>query len=315
MVKNENPLITVAIPTYNDSRFLIESLKCALEQTYSNIEVLVVDDGSSISEKENIQSIQRSVTDERLKFIYNEHVGAGGARNSAIKNAQGEYICFIDVDDKVTTTYVEDMVKAAIETDSDIVVCGRKTYYKGSLYAVNGGKLFYTVENKEAVKKVMTLEDNFHIAVCKLYRTVFLRENDLFFPTEVLYEDMTYAIDTSSYAKTVSYIPCFNYFYMARDNSRSMTVYDKMFTDYAIALSEVIKSILKTRNVVGLREEWRIFFLESLFRVNKWFQMDIEHKCLNAYLNTASWITNVVSCIQKSETLENDLRSLVEKLS
>ena len=89
-----NPKVSIVIPTYNSSQYISEALDSVLAQTYKDYEIIVVDDGST---DDTIQALQPYMS--RIKYIYKENGGPGSARNVGIRNAQGEYIAFLDSDD------------------------------------------------------------------------------------------------------------------------------------------------------------------------------------------------------------------------
>jgi len=91
----ENPLVSVVIPTYNRADMVVEAVDSVLKQTYSNVEVVVVDDGST----DNTRELVEAIPDERVLYLYKENNGASSARNLGILEAQGEYIAFLDSDD------------------------------------------------------------------------------------------------------------------------------------------------------------------------------------------------------------------------
>lgn len=94
--KNENTsLVSVIIPTYNAERYIQRSLESALNQTYKNIEIMVIDDGSTDRTADIIKSYQ----DTRIIYLYQENQGQGTARNNGIRNSTGKYITFLDADD------------------------------------------------------------------------------------------------------------------------------------------------------------------------------------------------------------------------
>src|SRR3989338_9975584 len=90
-----NPLVSVVIPTYNGSRFIKETIQSVLDQTYTNIEAIIVDDGS----KDNTPDIVKSINDSRIIYIRQENAGVSMARNNGINISKGEYIAFLDHDD------------------------------------------------------------------------------------------------------------------------------------------------------------------------------------------------------------------------
>ena len=98
----EMPLVTVVIPTYNYGEYLSDAIESALKQTYKNLEVIVIDDGSSDNTEEIVKRY-----DGRLSYYFKENGGISSARNYGMLKAKGEYIVFLDSDDKLHESYVE----------------------------------------------------------------------------------------------------------------------------------------------------------------------------------------------------------------
>jgi glycosyltransferase involved in cell wall biosynthesis len=96
------PLVTVVIPTYNYGEYLSDAIESALKQTYKNLEVIVIDDGSSDNTEEIVKRY-----DGRLSYYFKENGGISSARNYGMLKAKGEYIVFLDSDDKLHESYVE----------------------------------------------------------------------------------------------------------------------------------------------------------------------------------------------------------------
>jgi len=88
-------LVSVIIPTYNSEKYIISAINSVLAQTYQNFEIIIVDDGSN----DNTGSIIENIKDHRIKYLYQENSGPASARNNGLKNANGEFIAFLDADD------------------------------------------------------------------------------------------------------------------------------------------------------------------------------------------------------------------------
>jgi glycosyltransferase involved in cell wall biosynthesis len=112
-------LITVAVAVYNAEKYIGRMLESILRQSYTNLEILVVDDGS----KDDSFFICSQYNDLRIKLVKKENGGLSTARQFAIDNAKGSYICFVDADDELAPTYVEVMYDKIVQTESDICVC------------------------------------------------------------------------------------------------------------------------------------------------------------------------------------------------
>lgn len=120
----ENKLISVVLPTYNVVRCLEKCLDSLIDQTYSNIEILVVIDGATDGSYELAQEYETK--DSRIKVIYQENAGSGPARNNGIKHSRGEFIAFVDPDDWVNKDYIETLVELQKQKDYDLVIVGHQ---------------------------------------------------------------------------------------------------------------------------------------------------------------------------------------------
>ena len=121
-------LVSMIIPVYGVEAYLEECLDTVLDQTYKNLEIILVDDESKDRCPEICdQYVQKDV---RIKVIHQKNGGAANARNHGLDIATGEYICFIDSDDKIELDYVEKLLDAIKENQADIAVCSFKQWYK-----------------------------------------------------------------------------------------------------------------------------------------------------------------------------------------
>ena len=117
----KNPKVSVIVPIYNVEKYLDRSVDSLVNQTYENIEIILVDDGTKDSSGEIAD--RRAKEDSRIKVIHKLNGGLGSARNSGIKEATGEYLLFLDSDDYVDLNTIEELVKEA-KKGYDIVCCG-----------------------------------------------------------------------------------------------------------------------------------------------------------------------------------------------
>jgi glycosyltransferase involved in cell wall biosynthesis len=117
-----NPLVSIVVPIYNVEKYLEECLESIAAQTYSNIQVLLVDDGSKDGSTKLATDF--AARDDRFIYIHQENKGLSGARNTGIENATGEYIAFVDSDDWLEPDYISAMLSVALEKDADITISG-----------------------------------------------------------------------------------------------------------------------------------------------------------------------------------------------
>lgn len=112
--------VSVIVPIYNVEKYLVRCIQSILSQTYSNLEIILVDDGS----RDNSPQIcdQLAVQEPRIKVIHQENQGQGYARNTGLKHATGEFVIFVDSDDYIGEEHVEKLYESMIKTNADIAV-------------------------------------------------------------------------------------------------------------------------------------------------------------------------------------------------
>ena len=117
----QEELISVIVPIYNSEKYLEECLDSIIRQTYKNLEILLIDDGSPDNSIDICKRYEK--LDSRIKTISQENQGLSSARNTGIDNAHGEYYVFIDADDEMMDTMVEELYNNLIKYDADISIC------------------------------------------------------------------------------------------------------------------------------------------------------------------------------------------------
>jgi glycosyltransferase involved in cell wall biosynthesis len=115
----KNPLVSIIIPAYNVESYIKNAIESALNQTYKNIEIIVVDDGSTDNTKKIIEPYFKS---GKIKYIYQHNKGLSSARNTGIKTAQGEYVALLDSDDEFLPEKIEKQV-GFLEARPDCDIC------------------------------------------------------------------------------------------------------------------------------------------------------------------------------------------------
>ena len=115
----KNPLVSIIVPIYNSEKYLYDAIRSCMEQTYENLEIILVDDGSFDSSFEICKALAEK--DRRVKVISQENAGVSAARNTGLKNATGEYIFFLDSDDEIYLNAIELLLKDVKKYGADIV--------------------------------------------------------------------------------------------------------------------------------------------------------------------------------------------------
>ena len=117
------PLISIIIPVYNVSGYLVRALTSIVNQTLQNIEILCVDDCSTDNSLKILEDFSKK--DTRIKiFKHDKNLGVSCTRNTALKHAKADYLMFLDPDDYVASKFCEKMYEAITKNDLDLVVCG-----------------------------------------------------------------------------------------------------------------------------------------------------------------------------------------------
>ncbi len=130
---NTNPMVSVVMPCYNDGRFIQESIASVKAQTYPEIELIIVDDGSD--DAETIAALDVLAKEKNIQVLHTTHVGPSTARNAAIREARGKYILPLDADDTIDPTYIAKAVKI-LENHKDTGV----VYCEADLFGAQSGK-------------------------------------------------------------------------------------------------------------------------------------------------------------------------------
>ncbi len=209
---NPVPLVSVIIPVFNGEQYIATCLSNMINQTYKNLEIIVVDDGSSDRSAE----IAREYPVKLISHIQNR--GLSAARNTGIDTANGEYIHFMDVDDGINLDYYKEMTEAIIETGADIACGGmvnERYSYKSQHFKKR--KLYTTVRSKLKA----TYVGKWGYSVRYLFRTDFLKKHELRFEEGRFVEDLLFSLPAVYYADKLVVVPNTEYIYYDRENSIS----------------------------------------------------------------------------------------------
>lgn len=241
----ENPLISIIVPVYKAEAFLNKCVDSILSQTYRNIEVILVNDGSPDHSPELCDAISRM--DERVIVIHKENGGQGSARNVGLAQAKGEYILFVDSDDWIHPESCKKLLSCAIENQCDIV-------WAEFVYVV--GDLEKPSEKITTIPGLVERGRNFLVqniknsSICMtpcggLYRKDVLIQNNLFFAEGYFHEDELWVPQVFLAAERVIYLDFVFYFYRYNANSTTKTknwdVVSKRSKDLLFVCDELYK--------------------------------------------------------------------------
>lgn len=222
------PLVSVVMPAYNAEKTIGRAIESVLNQTFSNIELLIIDDGSI----DKTSEIARQYKDSRVTLINQSNTGPSGARNAGMERIKGAYVVFIDSDDWYENDYVERLLFAISTTQSQLAICGMIAHKNNNTFCSASFDVTYDsfFENAEFLSK---FESGIMNSPCnKLYETTIIRNCNLKFRDLIILEDLDFNLRYLESIRKVCFIPYCLYHY---DNTYSILttkVSPKMFDNY-----------------------------------------------------------------------------------
>ncbi|MBR3515554.1 MAG: glycosyltransferase [Lachnospiraceae bacterium] len=259
-------LISVIIPVYNVQDYLRECVESVRHQTYSKLEILLIDDGST--DESGTICDELAETDDRISVIHRKNGGLSAARNTGLGICKGEYVCFIDSDDRVSSLFVETLYKMCVESGSKVAVAGISIITAdGSILSDKGTEEADSSDNKKSKYTEYTSRqvlDRFYdmkvhidtvVAWNKLYRRDVI--GDFLFPEGYVYEDEATTFAYLYYSDIIAWTDLKLYFY--RERSGSITK-----NDFSLKRMDVLNAYKRRRDFYlkhgeqeyALREEY-----------------------------------------------------------
>lgn len=269
METSKKKLISVIVPVYNVEEYLDVCVQSIIQQTYQNLEIILVDDGSLDRSSEKCDEWSRK--DTRILVIHKENGGLSAARNTGIEMAKGEYISFIDSDDFIEKDMLDTMLSAAQRFNAEIVCCGRKRMIskdvKIPLHCLDAEKVY----NKEqAMKEVLLGRDIEEAAWDKLYKAeLFL---DIRYPEGEINEDIPVIGPLLSKCTKVVHVGKPFYNYRVNQNSITKSQYSEKKSVYLEHMQQVYLYFMT--NYPQLRKEVEYFLARYAYAVLLDMEMD-----------------------------------------
>ena len=227
-------IVSIIIPVYNVEKYIRQCLDSVISQTYHDLEIILVDDGSTDSSGSICDDY--ACIDERIKVYHTANHGLSAARNYGIDCAQGEYIAFLDSDDWFTRNAIQTFLTTAQETRADIVACRYYDEYVDKT-AESSGLLESCIVEGDAVLAFLVLEPRISVAVWNKFYRVSLFET-IRFPEGRIFEDMATTWRVFSQCEKLVNIPDCLIHYRRRENSLSNIHSLQSLTDYWLAYKE-----------------------------------------------------------------------------
>ena len=204
-----NPLVSIVVPIYNTAKYLLACLDSIINQTYQNLEIILVDDGSTDDSYQIAKDYAKN--DPRIKLIHQKNAGQSAARNHGIERATGEYIGFIDSDDLVAKDFVEQLLLSFNQQNTSLSVCGihykRLKQKSASDVYINPIRQKHKTESYKAyILYLLAIDGRMYSSVNKLYKTNIVKK--ISFDQSLNFaEDTKFVLDYLSYTEgTINFV-------------------------------------------------------------------------------------------------------------
>jgi len=222
---SKNPLVSIVVPVYNVEKYLEECFYSITSQTYKNIEIILVNDGSTDNSGKLAGELAKQ--DLRVVVIHKDNSGPSDTRNIGIDAAKGQYITFIDSDDLVEKCFIEILLISAIESDATTVQCdnSRNTNKLGQ-----GSGESAILSGKDAFVELLNYNTISPVVWGKLYKMSLFQDNNFKFPTGRLHEDTAILYKLIYFSKAVVCINKILYYYRVNRNSIMNSMVSSSYT-------------------------------------------------------------------------------------
>lgn len=238
-----SPLVSVIVPCYNVEKYLTSCINSIIHQTYNNLEILLVDDGSPDSCGDICDNF--ATYDDRIRVIHKQNGGVSDARNAALDIANGEYITCVDGDDTISDDYVETMLELVNKYDCQIAMANFAMDYDGR-YVLNNKRPIETVMSTSKALDCLFYQNGFDdYPWCKLYHKSLFE--GIRYPKDIIYEDTYITYQLFMKCKTLAYTSKQVYRYMIRSDSYEGSPFSKLKLDSALMVFQLLENELNGR--------------------------------------------------------------------
>lgn len=260
-------LVSVIIPVYNVEEYVAECLESVMKQSYHNLEIILVNDGSTDSSDAICRKYLKK--DSRIRVVEQEHGGLSRARNTGIKTAKGLYYAFIDSDDWIDSCMIEKLLTQLLQYNADVSCCNFEKFESASKrkkhkVSING----QVVYNQQEAKEHFLLEDSF---MCYSWNKLYKAElfENIHYPEDKFYEDIITTYKIISKCKKIVFCKECYYHYRIRNKSITNSGFSVKDYDLISAIRDIKKQEENTRIWIGCAVYY-LFFLDDMIRANQW---------------------------------------------
>lgn len=223
-----NDLISIIVPVYNVEKYVEKCVTSIINQTYKNIEIILVDDGATDNSGKICDELKEK--DNRITVIHKKNGGLSDARNAGLKIAKGEYIGFVDSDDYIEQDMFETLYNINKQNDADISIVSFYELYGGKVIGVRHSKSLEIFNKIDAIKELLIDTKIQSYAWNKLFKKELFK--DIEFPTNKNFEDIATTLLLFEKANKIVLLESPKYYYVRRDDSIIGVKNYKTYKDY-----------------------------------------------------------------------------------
>lgn len=263
-----NPLVTIIMPAYNAERTISCAINSVLKQDYSNIELIVVNDGST----DNTKSVCSQFSDKRIKVVTQENKGLSGARNTGLSNSNGEYVTFVDSDDWIEDNFISQLLDGLLSNNASLSICGMIREYPTHKQRISfeESNTFHDCLNNGAFLKLF--EGGLINSCCnKLYRTELIRDHKLLFSGKAIVEDIEFNLKFIRVSETICTIKACLYHYIMGNESLTSKVSEDMFQNYMAIQTQFLNMLSNEHKSIAnefVYHQYISIFMRYLSKIN-----------------------------------------------
>ena len=285
--------ISVIVPVYNVEQYLERCVDSIISQTYTNLEIILVNDGSTDNSGKLCDELAKK--DERIRVIHKENGGLSDARNRGIDEAESDLVGFIDSDDYIDSDMYEVLLKNLNNTNADLSMCALYDVYNNTPEAQVTNKETWKLSSEQAIKMVMEAKILSVTAVNKLYRKSLF--TDLKFEVGKIAEDAFIMIKLLDKCEKIVATNEKKYYYVHRENSITTQKFSTKFLNVIEAYEQnsniISEKYPKLKDVAQTRMNWAYFYvLDRLLLDDNYNDKELENKLISYLKNYRKDILN-----------------------
>lgn len=295
-------LVSVIIPVYNVDEVLADCIDSVLNQSYRNIEVILIDDGSTDSSGRICNYYAQQ--DGRVSIIHKENGGQATARNLGAKRSKGKYMAFVDSDDIVDFKYIEILYKTLIDKKADIACCDMVKFGNKLPEVDSGHALICEYSNIEAIESLCYQGQMSNSPCMKLIKREIVLNNP--FPINKGYEDFAVVYKWLAEAKRIAHISCRLYYYRQLPGSTMHLPYSSQKLDRIKIAEEIRQYIMIYYPELKTAVEARVF----LANIQTLMWLPVKKKYESQYQQINKNIRQVRTSVIKNPKVKKQYRAI-----